>query len=114
MCVCSCRCSGSLLEDGKLLAAVEAGLQSAMYVDLVVSVCSELKRLNQMQESVSKPAGAGRYYVILHHMLKLVYMLCTYLNRCRRCRLVSAGNERVPPGALLPPPPAHLRPQLPR
>ena len=60
MCVCSCRCSGTLLEDGKLLAAVEAGLQSAMYVDLVVSVCSELKRLNQMQESVSKPAGAGR------------------------------------------------------
>ena len=43
-----------MLEEG---AAVEGGLQSAMFVDLVAFLCSELKRLNKMQETVAKPAG---------------------------------------------------------
>ena len=28
-----------------------------MFVELLISLCSELKRLNQMQETVAKPAG---------------------------------------------------------
>ena len=45
------------MEDGKLQEAIEAGLSSAMFVDLLISLCSELKRLNKMQETVARPAG---------------------------------------------------------
>ena len=53
----NCRYSGVLLEEGKLRAAVEAGLASGEFVELVTALCSELKRLNKMQETVTKPSG---------------------------------------------------------
>ena len=40
-------------------AAIEEGLASVAFVELVVTVCSELKRRNQMQETVNKPAGSS-------------------------------------------------------
>ena len=52
------------MEGGKLKTAIEAGLQSAMFIDLVTFLCSELKRLNQMQETVTKPAGKSA----IHHL----------------------------------------------
>lgn len=53
------RYAGALLEDGKMKTAIEEGLASAAFVELVTALCSELKRLNQMQETVTKPAGLG-------------------------------------------------------
>ena len=38
-------------------AAVEAGLESAAFVELVMALCSELKTLCEMQETVTRPAG---------------------------------------------------------
>ncbi|CAI8028392.1 Protein FAM98A [Geodia barretti] len=49
--------TGALVEEGKMKAAIEEGLASAAFVELVVTVCSELKKRNQMQETVNKPAG---------------------------------------------------------
>ena len=54
----NCRYAGDLLEEGRLRAAVEGGLESAAFVELVAALCRELKRLNNMQETVNKPAGA--------------------------------------------------------
>ena len=55
------RYAGALLEDGKMKTAIEEGLASAAFVELVTALCSELKRLNQMQETVTKPAGLGSF-----------------------------------------------------
>lgn len=51
---------------------MEAGLGSAVFIDLVSSLCSELKTLNQMQENVSKPSGA----------VQPVGVCCTSYNHC--------------------------------
>ena len=51
--------TGALVEEGKMKAAIEEGLASAAFVELVVTVCSELKKRNQMQETVNKPAGSS-------------------------------------------------------
>ena len=37
--------------------ALEEGLGSEAFVELITTVCSELKRRNKMQETVNKPAG---------------------------------------------------------
>lgn len=101
--------SGALLEDGKLQEAVEAGLRSTMFVDLVSSLCSELKKLNQMQENVSKPSGSVHCPTCgILHLLTLLL-----LHRRGRCRVFSDGDERVSAGALLSTHTAHLWSQYP-
>ena len=47
--------TGPLLEDGALRVAVEGGLSSSQFVELCLSLCSELKTLNSMQETVTRP-----------------------------------------------------------
>ena len=54
-----CSYTGALVEEGKMKAAIEEGLASAAFVELVVTVCSELKKRDQMQETVNKPAGSS-------------------------------------------------------
>ena len=49
--------TGPLLEDGALRVAVEGGLSSSQFVELCLSLCSELKTLNSMQETVTRPQG---------------------------------------------------------
>lgn len=73
----TCSCSGPLLEEGKLREAVEGGLHSQMYVELVGSLCEELKSLNHMQESVSRPAGEP--FRLLHVMLPSAWPTSTYM-----------------------------------
>ncbi len=51
------RYAGPLLEDGALPSAVKGGLGSLPYVDLVISLCTELKSLLDTQETVTRPAG---------------------------------------------------------
>ena len=59
--------TGALLEDGALRVAVEGGLSSPHFVDLCLSLCSELKSLNNMQETVTQPQGESTHPISFLH-----------------------------------------------
>ena len=63
---------GPLLEDGALRVVVESGLSSPQFVDLCLSLCSELKTLNNMQETVTRPQGESFH---LPHFFISIYIL---------------------------------------
>ena len=48
---------GPLLEEGILRSTLEKGLDSDVFIDTVITICSELKQLYSLQEAVSKPQG---------------------------------------------------------
>lgn len=48
---------GPLLEDGVLRSTLEKGLHSDVFIDTVITICSELKDLYSLQEAVSRPQG---------------------------------------------------------
>ena len=50
---------GPLMEEGGLKSCIKKGLDSDVFIELVTSVCSELKQLCSLQEAVSKPQGSA-------------------------------------------------------
>ena len=57
MSVFAYRYEGCLLDEGVFREAVEKGLSSSEFINLVDSLCLELKRRLQLSEAVTKPAG---------------------------------------------------------
>ena len=45
------------MEDGVLKTSLEQGLQSELFIEVVASICHELKQLYSLQEAVSRPQG---------------------------------------------------------
>ena len=57
MLLVSCRYEGELSDTAALSKAVQEGLASRHYCQIIVQLCSELKETNKMEESVSPPQG---------------------------------------------------------
>lgn len=84
------------MEDGALKTAIESGVDSIAYTDLLTSLCSELKSSAELQEAVTRPQGledAESFQLELRSFLRELH--CPHFSLTMDTSVLSSYEKRL-------------------